>query len=219
MDDTSNEKQPVLAAGKEKLKYSALNVEDPLDTTPAEQEECEGEIFNLDDNSSTAEKVEMILVCSVPIIFTFLLSVFGTSIMMFFAGKLSKDLEESNIFAGVSLALTYCNISFLSIMEGFSSAVETLSSNYNGSKNYEAVGQTLHKSIASLSIVALPLLSSWFFIHKIFRMLGVSDDLCDIANSFLMARFVYLLTYLLTFVNHHRHIFISLPLTTSFDNC
>lgn len=212
----ASERQPALS-GRDKVKYSAVNVEDDDKTnntsssgsgsheyssSALEQvqgrdedgdgtgtgEEEESEIFNLDDSSSTEEKVQMIVVCSVPIIFTFLLSVFGTSIMMYFAGKLSKEEDDANIFAGVSLGLTYCNISFLSIMEGFSSAVETLSSNYNGSKNYSAVGQTLHKSIVSLSLVALPLLFSWFFVHKIFRMLSVSEELSDIASEFLLAR-------------------------------
>ena len=93
--ECANEQRPVLS-GREKVKCSALDVEDGPnpDSTGNVQD---GEIFNLNDNSTTEEKVNMIVVCSVPIIFTFLLSVFGTSIMMFFAGKLSKEMNDSNI--------------------------------------------------------------------------------------------------------------------------
>ena len=154
----------------------------------SEEEEEEEEIFNLNDESGLIEKIRMIITCSVPITFTFLLAVFGSSIMMFFAGQLSKKTSQKEIFAGVSLALTYCNISFLSLMEGFSSAVETLSSNHNGAKNYQAVGQTFHKSLISLTLVSVPLLTTWYFAEELFLAMGVDETLASIAQRFLMAR-------------------------------
>ena len=194
----ARELQPILRTGNQaspkraRAHYSALDVEeeaeDEAEDEAEEEAQEEAEIFNLDDSSSVRDKVHMIVSCSLPIIFTFLLSVFGPSIMMFFAGRMGKQTGDADIFAGVSLALTYCNISFLSIMEGFSSAVETLSSNFNGSKNYQAVGLTLHKSVISLTVVALPLLITWFFVEHVFLSLGVSPVLADISSQFLRAR-------------------------------
>jgi multidrug resistance protein, MATE family len=148
------------------------------------------EIFNLDDTSSLLEKIETIISCSFPTISTLLMTVFSMTITMYFAGILSERTQNQNIFAGISLASTFANLSFSSIMEGFASALESLSSQHNGSKNYLEVGLTLHQSIVSLSILSIPILISWYYVGDLFISLGVDPDICLVTQNFLTIRLI-----------------------------
>jgi multidrug resistance protein, MATE family len=146
------------------------------------------EIYNLEDSSSVSDKLTMIIKCSFPTISTLLMTVVSMTITMYFAGILSERTENQNIFAGISLASTFANLSFSSIMEGFSSAIESLSSQHNGAKNYPEVGYTLHQSIVSLFVLAVPILFSWCFVGTIFIFLGVDPDICLVTQTYLKIR-------------------------------
>jgi multidrug resistance protein, MATE family len=148
------------------------------------------EIFNLDDTSLLFDKIKTILTCSFPTISTLLMTVLSMTIVMYFAGLLSGRDENQNIFAGISLASTFANLSFSSIMEGFASAIESLSSQHNGSKNYLEVGLTLHQSIVSLSLLSIPILISWWYVGDIFISLGVDPEICVVTQTYLTIRLI-----------------------------
>ena len=79
-------------------------------------------------------------------------------INLFFAGQYNVD-----VFAGVSLANMFANISHVSLIVGMSGAVETLGSQLNGAENYRMVGVVLQRSILILATMSVPILAMWYY--------------------------------------------------------
>ena len=79
-------------------------------------------------------------------------------INLFFAGQYSVQ-----VFAGISLANMFANISYVSLLVGMSGAVETLGSQLNGAENYRMVGVVLQRSILILVCMSLPILTIWYY--------------------------------------------------------
>jgi len=81
----------------------------------------------------------------------------GGLINMMFAGHWCSP-DRSNIFAAVSLSGLYTNITFLSLLIGMSSALETLASQYNGAQDYKNVGISYHRSCIVLFCLSIPVI-------------------------------------------------------------
>jgi hypothetical protein len=104
-----------------------------------EKEEEEEGAFDIHDHDSYSKRLQVLVCASYPVIISLLLSVSGNCIILYFAGYLSRVEDDPTIFSGVSLAITFANVTFCSVIDGLTTAVETLSSQYNGSKNYKMV--------------------------------------------------------------------------------
>jgi Na+-driven multidrug efflux pump len=178
------ERNSLLQSANEQQNYGYQSLEIGDNLLSQEHNKESEEIFNLDNDSSFLEKLSIIITCSIPVISTLLMSVIGMSITLFFAGILSTNAGNSDIFAAISLGSTFANLTFNSIVEGFSSAIETLSSQHNGAKNYAEVGMTLQQSIAALALISIPLLLTWVYSDVIFLSMGVEAKICSITHGY-----------------------------------
>eukprot|EP01033_Poteriospumella_lacustris_P000584 gene584-400_t len=149
----------------------------------------EDELFGLTEGSSTWERVQVLTKQSFPVVVSFFLSIGGTFINLIFAGQYVHETgDKSAVFAGVSLANMFANVSCLSILIGMSSAVETLGSQHNGAGNYREVGIILQRSYLILGIITLPIMVLWFFTADIFAALGVEPVVCAVIQRFIRIR-------------------------------
>jgi MATE family multidrug resistance protein len=97
---------------------------------------------------------------------------------------------DSVIFAGVSLANMYVNVSLVGFMIGMTSAVETLVSQNNGSGNFREVGIVLQRSVLILTVMAVPLAMSWYFIEDICELIGLEKAVTEVVKTYLFIRAV-----------------------------
>ena len=130
---------------------------------------------------------------SVPIMVSLFFSISALNLILFmFAGTYvdgsassTSTSGESVVFAGVSLCTMFTNVSFLSILIGLASAVETLGSQNNGAGNYAETGYTLQRSVLILSCVAVPVIFIWLNAEHIFGAIGVAPDVCVVIRVFM----------------------------------
>lgn len=130
---------------------------------------------------------------SVPIMISLFFSISALNLILFmFAGTYvdgsvssTSASGESVVFAGVSLCTMFTNVSFLSILIGLASAMETLGSQNNGAGNYAETGHTLHRSVLILSCVAIPVVFIWLNAELIFGAIGVAPDVCVVIRVFM----------------------------------
>lgn len=149
----------------------------------------EDELFGLSESSTNLERFRILVQQSFPVIVSFFLSIGGTFINLVFAGQyVHESGDKSAVFAGVSLANMFANVSCLSILIGMSGAVETLGSQHNGAGNYREVGIVLQRSILILSLITLPIIILWFFTADIFSSLGVEPAVCGVIQRFIRIR-------------------------------
>lgn len=149
----------------------------------------EDELFGLTEHSETRQKLDVIIKQSVPVVISFFLGIGGTFINLVFAGQyVHESGDKSAVFAGISLANMFANVSCLSILIGMSSAVETLGSQHNGAGNYAEVGIILQRSILILGLITVPIFFLWFFTSDIFLALGVEKEVCDVIRRFIRIR-------------------------------
>jgi hypothetical protein len=91
------------------------------------------ELFGLDEDSTNASKLIILSKQSAPVIASFFLGLVGNFINLLFAGRfVPTDGDRSVVFAGISLANMFVNVTCMSLLLGMSSAVETLGSQHNG---------------------------------------------------------------------------------------
>lgn len=96
----------------------------------------EDELFGLDEKSSNTKKMLILSKQSAPVVMSFFLGLLGSFINLLFAGRFVPTTgDRSIVFAGISLANMFANVSCLSLLIGMSSAVETLGSQHNGAGN------------------------------------------------------------------------------------
>eukprot|EP00596_Hydrurales_sp_CCMP1899_P009553 CAMPEP_0119036386 /NCGR_PEP_ID=MMETSP1177-20130426/4087_1 /TAXON_ID=2985 /ORGANISM="Ochromonas sp, Strain CCMP1899" /LENGTH=167 /DNA_ID=CAMNT_0006996213 /DNA_START=300 /DNA_END=800 /DNA_ORIENTATION=+ len=107
-----------------------------IDTENEEENE-----FRVEENISKKDMLFLLLGQAAPITLSFFLSFTGTFTQLIFASHYTENgVNESTVFAGISLANMFANVSCMSLMIGMSSAVETLASQHNGAKRYQQVG-------------------------------------------------------------------------------
>ncbi len=106
---------------------------DGIDTDADLTGPVEDELFGLDENSSNIKKMLILSKQSAPVVMSFFLGLLGSFINLLFAGRfVPTSGDRSIVFAGISLANMFANVSCLSLLIGMSSAVETLGSQHNG---------------------------------------------------------------------------------------
>lgn len=171
-----------------------INLDDDYNNSPHEGHNTstshgEGELFGLTDESSRYDQIMILMQQAVPVIISFFLSIGGTFINLVFAGQFVHESgDQSAVFAGVSLANMFANVSCLSLLIGMSSAVETLGSQHNGAGNYKEVGIVLLRSCLILGVMCVPIVFLWFFVADIFKALGVEAVVCDVIERFIRIR-------------------------------
>jgi MATE family multidrug resistance protein len=159
---------------------------DFIDSDPLEGDD---ELFGLTDHSTATEELIVLIKLSFPVIVSFFLSIGGTFINLVFAGHyVNESGDRSAVFAGISLANMFANVSCLSVLIGMSSAVETLASQHNGAGNYREVGIVLQRSILILGVITLPIILLWFYVSDIFSALGVDNTICEVIKRFIRIR-------------------------------
>lgn len=150
----------------------------------------DNDLYNINEDTNTSERLSIIFKFSYPVILAFLLSVSGNCIILYFAGYISHLGDDTATFGGVSLAITFTNITLSSVVDGLSTAVETLSSQYNGAKNYRMVGLVLNRSIIVLLLISLPIMVIWLYFDTIFTLIGISHDMIAVVGEFISWRFL-----------------------------
>ena len=105
-------------------------------------------------------------------------------INLFFAGQYSVE-----VFAGISLANMFANVSYVSLLVGMSGAVETLASNLNGAGSHRMVGVVLQRSVLILASMSLPILAMWYYATRYVRMYAcVCVCVCVCVCTYVRAR-------------------------------
>jgi MATE family multidrug resistance protein len=135
-----------------------------------------------DDIDFTTEESQRAIPVCIGYIFMFL----NGFITMTFAGH----LKDSSIFAGISLANMYANVSFLSLILGMSSAVDTLASQNYGAAKYVEVGIVLQRSCVVCIVVSIPFILTWFFSEDLFMLAHVKRPVATVVQDFLLIRVV-----------------------------
>lgn len=152
--------------------------------------EAEAEIS---ESNTLRERMGILFENAAPIIMTFFLSLSGSFVNLIFCGHLSSlshhdAATTAQIFAGISLANMYANVTFRSIIIGLTGGIETLGSQNNGAGNYREVGLTLWRSVLVLSFVAIPCFVSWQYSSSFFRLMRIDPVVCDIIAAYLKIR-------------------------------
>jgi MATE family multidrug resistance protein len=148
------------------------------------------ELFGLSENSTTLEQFLVLIKQAVPVVISYFLLIGGGFVNLLFAGHYvdHESGDPSAIFAGVSLANLFANVSCLSIIIGMSTALETLGCQYNGAGKYEEVGIVLQRCIIILAVLVFPLVFVWLYVDRIFALLGVAPNVCNIIYQFIRIR-------------------------------
>jgi MATE family multidrug resistance protein len=148
----------------------------------------DGGSLDLRPDSSTLDRCKMICGMAGPVMISFFLSLGSNFVILFFAGKISTAQDDESVFAGVSMANMFANVSCFSILSGMTGAVETLASQNNGAKNYRAVGLVLQRSIVVLSFLLLPIVVIWLNTESIFLAIGTDADICNVMGTYMRIR-------------------------------
>lgn len=156
---------------------------------PDQKDDEDSEIRNTDVNCTTLHLSLLLAKRAIPVCLGFLFMYLNSFITLTYAGHLNLDPDKRDaVFAGVSLATMTANVSFVSLMVGMSSGIDTLCSQHFGARNYKEVGIILQRAVLICSVMGVPLLSIWFFSAKIFVAIGVDPYVADIVQSFLMIK-------------------------------
>jgi MATE family multidrug resistance protein len=158
------------------------------DSTPSNLAE---EVPEIRDESGIVERVRILFSFASPVIVSFFLSFCGNFINLIFCGHFVPSKAgptAAQVFAGVSLANMYANVTFLSIIVGLSGSVETLGSQQNGAKNYKEVGLVLQRSVFLLLIVCLPCYLTWKYATPLFILMKVEPMVCKVIGDYLAIR-------------------------------
>jgi hypothetical protein len=103
------------AADDVTFKTGSLNTDDDQDKL---SEDVENEV-SIDENSSTYERLQVLVAQAGPVTISFFLGFTGTFTNLIFASHfISEDGSASTVFAGVSLANMFANVSCMSLLIG-----------------------------------------------------------------------------------------------------
>jgi MATE family multidrug resistance protein len=152
---------------------------------PVSEEEDFTELLK---DPSIFPKIKLIVELSTPVIASYSLYQVTGFVILYYAGHLSSKAGDPTIFAGISMANMFANVSCFSILIGMTSAVETLASQNNGAKNYREVGLLLQRSVFVLSLMLLPIAVMWIYAEDIFLALGTDRGVCIVMGKYLRIR-------------------------------
>lgn len=146
------------------------------DTASDSGESEADELFGLDEQSTNLEKIIILSKQSAPVIMSFFLGLLGSFINLLFAGRFvpTHGGDRSIVFAGISLANMFANVSCLSLLIGMSSAVETLGSQHNGAG--------MCCSAFRIPVYGMKSLCKRFLFHKFTRLCSVTCSLQEITK-------------------------------------
>lgn len=136
-----------------------------------------------------------LLVQSWPLVLSYLLSwALISALLFFFTGKAKTDgtATSTEVFAGVSLAQSFANVTCLSIFWGLATAVETMGSQLNGAEKYRELGLLVQRAIGILLVVCIPVVVIWQYAYDAFQSVGIDPVVCRIVHSSLTVRMVEL---------------------------
>ena len=133
-------------------------------------------------------KLRIILSLALPVIASYLLYSTTSFVILYFAGHLSSEANDPTIFAGISMANMFANVSCFSILIGMTSSVETLGSQNNGARNFREVGLVLQRSVFVLSTMLVPIAVMWLYAEELFLALGTDHGICVVMGRFLRVR-------------------------------
>lgn len=148
----------------------------------------EEELVSQLKGASIFSKLKVITMLSFPVVISYLLNSTTGFIIMYFAGHLSSKVDDPTVFAGISMANMFANVSCFSLLIGMTSSVETLASQHNGAKNYREVGLVLQRSIFILSLMLIPIAVMWLYTEDIFLALGTDRGICVVMGRYLKIR-------------------------------
>ncbi|SCU87012.1 LAMI_0D04390g1_1 [Lachancea mirantina] len=145
-------------------------------------EDLEG---NIDDDdaltTSISKEISHLLYYSVPITITFCMEYLLAVTSLFILGHLGKASD----LASASLAVMTFNITGLAVIEGMSSALDTLCPQAFGAQKYTRVGLYFQRCTAMILIAAIPICISWWTCEKWLQYLVPEKDLLANVQVFL----------------------------------
>lgn len=115
-----------------------------------------------------------------PIVMTTVLIYSRATISMLFLGRMGK-VE----LAGGSLAISFSNISGISLIKGLAMGMDPICCQAFGAKKYSVITQTFQKTLCLLLLVSLPISIMWLNIEPIFLRLGQDPDITRVAKVYL----------------------------------
>ena len=142
----------------------------------------------LHDNSSGQECLIVLLKQSLPVVAAFFFQYAGSFTSLLFASHYTNSVDGSMVFAGVSLANMFVNVTCLSLLVGMSAGIETLASQYNGAQQYAEVGGTVWRCIVILCSMLFPIGIVWYNSSFIFLAIGIEESVCQVIGSYLKIR-------------------------------
>lgn len=148
----------------------------------------EGETESINETWPTSKKLLFLVKTAYPVVITFLLGLASSFIVLFYANHLHTTSDKTVVFAGISMSNMFINVSFLSLLIGMTTSVETLCSQHNGAKNYIEVGVVLQRSICVIGVMVFPVLCIWYFVEDIFLYLGTDQAICSIMGKYISIR-------------------------------
>lgn len=104
-----------------------------------------------------------------------------TAITTAFLGRIG----ELQLAAG-TLGYTFANVTGFSILTGLCWGMEPICGQAHGAKNQKLLHKTLLMTIALLLITTLPITLLWFYMDKIYAILGQQRDIIVIAKRYLL---------------------------------
>ena len=104
----------------------------------------------------TKQEVKALVTLAWPTVLSFFFYQLLSMVSLYFAGHLGKSE-----LAGAALAISFINVTSVSVGTGLASALETLCSQAFGAKNYTLVGVVLQRGVWILGISCVPVWALW----------------------------------------------------------
>jgi MATE family multidrug resistance protein len=131
------------------------------------------------DSFLVKHEIKALFHLSWPIILTVFLQLSLTVVNVLFCGRLGKaELDASG------LAISFTNVTGLSVGMGFATACDTLFSQAYGGKNLVRVGITLQKAIFILGLLLLPIYGIWLNTESIMLLLQQDPEVARLSGQF-----------------------------------
>ena len=116
-----------------------------------------------------------------PILVSNITSMAVPTVVVAFVGNKGSATE----IAAIGLANVFCNVTGRSVMWGLAGAMDTLSTQAWGAKNYDTVGATARLALLILLFCAtLPMAVLWCFAGRIMRAVSIDAKVAELVQRF-----------------------------------